>query len=133
MKGLDTNILVRYFVQDDSVQGEKATQFIEKTVAEGENCFINNIVLCELVWVLESAYDYSKEEIADLMEKLLRTSMFNFESKDSAWWSLREYKNSLADFSDCLISRQNKTHGCQETVSFDKGVKGVMFSQRCTT
>ena len=79
MKGLDTNILVRYFVQDDPVQGEKATQFIEKTVAEGETCFINNIVLCELVWVLESAYDYSKEEIADLIEKILRTSMFNFE------------------------------------------------------
>lgn len=125
MKGLDTNILVRYFVQDDPVQGEKATQFIEKTVAEGETCFINNIVLCELVWVLESAYEYSKEEIADLLEKLLRTSMFNFESKDAAWWSLREYKKSKADFSDCLISRQNKTHGCGETVSFDKGVKGV--------
>lgn len=125
MKGLDTNILVRYFVQDDPLQGEKATQFIEKAVAEGEICFINNIVLCELVWVLESAYGYSKEEIADLMEKILRTSMFNFESKDAAWWSLREYKKSKADFSDCLISRQNKNYGCSKTVSFDKGVKRV--------
>lgn len=125
MKGLDTNILVRYFVQDDPAQGEKVTQFIEKTVAEGETCFINNIVLCELVWVLESAYGYSKAEIAELLEKVLKTSIFNFENKDAVWWSLREYKKSKADFSDCLISRQNKTHGCGETVSFDKGVKGV--------
>lgn len=125
MKGLDTNILLRYLVQDDPVQGEKATQFIEKAVAEGETFFINNIVLCEIVWVLKSAYGYSKEEIADLLEKLLKTSVFNFESKDAAWWSLREYKKSKADFSDCLISRQNKNQGCDETVSFDKGVKGI--------
>lgn len=125
MKGLDTNILVRYFVQDDPEQGEKVTQFIEKTVAEGETCFINNVVLCELVWVLESAYGYSKAEITDLLEKVLKTSLFNFENKDTVWWSLREYKKSKADFSDCLISRQNKTYGCGETVSFDKGVKGV--------
>ncbi len=71
MKGLDTNILVRYFVQDDQAQTEKATQFIEKTVTEGEN--FNNIVLYELVWVLESAYGYSKAEIADLLEKVLKT------------------------------------------------------------
>jgi predicted nucleic-acid-binding protein len=125
VKGLDTNILVRYIVQDDPPQGEQVTQFIEKTVADGETCFINNIVLCELVWVLESVYRYSKEEIADVLEKLLRTSMFHFESKDAAWWSLREYKKSKADFSDCFISRQNKTYGCVETVSFDKKVKEV--------
>ncbi|MBD2778345.1 PIN domain-containing protein [Iningainema tapete] len=126
MKGLDTNILVRYIVQDDPVQGEKVSQFIEQTVAEGENnCFINNIVLCEFVWVLESAYSYTKEEIADALEKILRTSMFDFESKDAAWWSLREYRKSKADFSDCLIARVNKTKGCQQTVSFDKGVRGV--------
>ena len=85
MLGLDTNIIIRYFIQDDPVQGEKAAQFVEKTVGEGETCFINNIVLYELVWVLESAYRYTKEEIADLLEKLLKTSMFNFESKDAAW------------------------------------------------
>lgn len=125
MKGLDTNILVRYIVQDDPVQGEKVAQFIEKTVAEDETCFINNIVLCELVWVLESAYGYRKEEIADVLEKLLRTNIFHFESKDAAWWSLREYQKSKADFSDCLISRLNKNHGYMETISFDKGVREV--------
>lgn len=125
MKGLDTNILVRYVVQDEPVQGEKVAQFIEEAVASGETFFINNVVLCELVWVLKSAYDYSKEEIADLLEKLLQISVFDFESKDEAWWALRAYRKSKVDFSDCLISRHNQSHGCSQTVSFDKGVKGI--------
>jgi len=125
MKGIDTNVLVRYLVQDDPTQSEKASQFIEKMVADGEDCLINNIVLCELIWVLESAYDYKKEQIAIVIESLLSRSMFEFENRDAISWSLHQYRTSKADFSDCLIARKNQEQGCVETVSFDKGVKKV--------
>jgi predicted nucleic-acid-binding protein len=55
MIGFDTNVLARYLVRDDPG-------------------LINRIVLCELVWVLESAYGYSKDTIVAVLEKLLRTS-----------------------------------------------------------
>ena len=76
--------LVRYLVRDDKKQAEKAGAYIRKVVAGGECCFINNIVLCELVWVLESAYEYDKAAIADVLERILATKQFELERKDIA-------------------------------------------------
>lgn len=67
MKGIDTNVLVRYLVKDDKEQAKIASAYIhiQKIVAAGELCFINMIVLCELVWVVESAYGFQRKEIAE--------------------------------------------------------------------
>lgn len=125
MKGLDTNVMVRYLVQDDSVQGERASRFIQKTVTAGESLFLNDIVLCELVWVLESAYGYSKRDIIGALEKILSTSQFEIEDKNAAWSALDDYKNSQADYSDCLIGRKNILSDCDRTATFDRSLRGL--------
>ena len=63
MIGLDTNVLVRYLVQDDVKQAALATQLIETTLDDDEPGWIASIVLCELVWVLEGPYDYARTMI----------------------------------------------------------------------
>jgi predicted nucleic-acid-binding protein len=68
MIGLDTNVLARYLVRDDPG-------------------FINRIVLCELVWVLESAYGYSKDTIVAVLEKLLRTSQLKISNCSNPHYS----------------------------------------------
>jgi predicted nucleic-acid-binding protein len=123
MKALDTNVLVRFVTQDDRQQSERANRYIEKAVANGESCFINLIVLCEMIWVLESAYRYPKAAILDLLERVLSTSQFEIENKEVAWAALEDFKNSRADFSDCLVGRLNQRLGCDETASFDSAVK----------
>lgn len=55
MIGIDTNVLVRHLVQDDPAQSRAASQVITERCTRDEPGFINRIVLCELVWVLESA------------------------------------------------------------------------------
>ena len=80
MIGLDTNVLVRHLVQDDPAQSHAATQVITKRCTRDEPGFINRIVLCELVWVLESAYGYSKDTIVVVLDKILRTSQLKIES-----------------------------------------------------
>ncbi|MEE9117055.1 MAG: PIN domain-containing protein [Calditrichia bacterium] len=52
MIGVDTNVLVRYIVQDDIEQSKDATRFIEKRISSSNPGFINQIVMCEVVWVL---------------------------------------------------------------------------------
>ena len=64
MIGLDTNILVRYLVEDDAKQASKAAHLIETRCTEDSPGFINRVVLCELVWVLESAYGYPLATVA---------------------------------------------------------------------
>jgi predicted nucleic-acid-binding protein len=119
VKGLDTNVLVRYLVKDDSAQSNKASRFISRECSRESPCLINRIVLCELVWVLESAYGYPKETIAAVLEQILRTSQFQIEDLQAAWIALREYRKGRADFADCLLGVVNRRQGCEHTATFD--------------
>lgn len=125
MNGLDTNVLVRYLVQDDLEQWRLADEYIKRVKANGETCFLNNIVLCELVWVLKTAYKLSRNEIIDVLEKILKADAFDFENREAAWWSVQQMKHGKADFSDYLINKINQQAGCHETVTFDAKLQGV--------
>src|SRR3990172_6248268 len=120
MKGVDTNVLIVYLVADDETQAAKAKRYIKSTTI-----YVNCIVLCEIVWVLESAYGYDKEEIVSLLERLLSTHEIEVEDADIAQAALHDYRRSGAGFTDCLIGQRNATHGCVETGSFDKRAKGA--------
>jgi predicted nucleic-acid-binding protein len=121
----DTNVIVRYLVQDDPAQGRKAATFIESVAASGEQILLANIVLCETVWVLDSAYGFDKTEIAHAMDKILQTASFAFEDKDLLRTALEDYRNSKADFADCLIGRSHQALECDTTVTFDVSLKGL--------
>lgn len=125
MKGLDTNILVRYLVQDDRKQAERASAYIRKVTAGGESCFINLVVLCELVWVLESAYAHNKNEIADVLEKILITKQFEIEAKDLVRQAVHDYRRGRGELADYLIGQINQAQGCDVTASFDRALKNA--------
>ncbi len=120
MIGIDTNVLVRYLVQDDLLQSQLASNFIELQCSEETPAFISGIVLCELVWVLESAYDYPKKIIADVLEKILKTRQFHLQHPEILWQALREYKNKSVDFADSYIAHLSLANECSHTVTFDK-------------
>lgn len=123
MIGLDTNILVRLLVKDDQRQGEAATAYIRNAVAEEDTCFINLIVLCELIWVLESAYGYGKSDISNALDKMLATRQFEIEAKDLARHAIQDYRHGKGDIEDYLIGRVNQSHGCNRTATFDRSLK----------
>jgi predicted nucleic-acid-binding protein len=119
MRGIDTNVLVRFMVQDDAEQAAKAAQFIATGCSVEEPCLVNRIVICELVRVLESAYGYPRDQVADVLERILRTAQLKIEDSDEAWTALSEYRRS-ADFSDALIAIGNLRSGCEYTATFDR-------------
>lgn len=123
MRGLDTNVLVRYLVRDDRQQAEKASAAIQKAAAGGRRCYINHLVFCELVWVLESAYDYPKKEIAGVLDKILVTKQFDVDSKDLVNQAVHDYRNGKGDLADYLIGRVNTGKGCETTLTFDRLLK----------
>ena len=123
MKGLDTNVLVRYIVRDDKKQAERASAYIRKATEPGKICFINCVVFCELVWVLESAYEYSKNEITLVLEKILMIKQFEIETKDIVRQAVQDYLNGKGDIADYLIGRINHVRGCEITATFDRNLK----------
>ena len=86
---------------------------------------MNTAVLCELVWVLGTAYDYSREEIAATLDQMFATAQFDIERLDDARRALNDFCATKADFSDALIGRINRSVGAEHTVTFDRDLKGV--------
>jgi predicted nucleic-acid-binding protein len=124
MIGIDTNILIRYITQDDEIQSELATKFIEKNCTGSKPGYINQIVICEIIWVLRRAYGYDKKIVIQVVEKLLRSSEIVVENSPNIWKALNEYENGNADFSDYLIALSNNNAGCDFTITFDKKASG---------
>ena len=123
MKGLYTNVLVRYLVRDDIRQAAAADREIRACAAAGEKMVLQPVVLCELIWVLESAYGYPKQELIPVLERILRTSQFEIVQRDVVWRALAEYRTHKGDFSDYLISEANHEAGATETLTFDRAHK----------
>jgi len=118
--GLDTNVLVRYIVQDDKQQAQLATDLIEKQCSLENQAFINEITLCEFVWVLKRAYRYDKTVILSILKQLLNSDDVYISSHPQAWEAYYDYEIGSADFSDYFIAQINKKFGCLFTYSFDK-------------
>jgi len=118
--GLDTNVVVRYLVQDDKTQSAIATQFIEKSLTSEEPGYINQITLCEIVWVLQRSYGVTKPQLQAIIEGLITTKQFLVENVEAAWKALRAFNNNNADFCDALIAQVSIFSGCIHTVTFDK-------------
>jgi predicted nucleic-acid-binding protein len=125
MTGLDTNVLVRYIVQDDPRQSAKAADFIESAARKDEDLFVGPIVLCELIWVLDGAYGFSRTEIGDVVQQMLETDHLEIEPRDLAWQALADYRSTNVDFADSLLGRMNQSAGCKTTVTFDRARKAL--------
>ncbi len=120
MIALDTNVLVRYLAQDDRGQARRATRLIEGSLTADEPGWVPVVALAELVWVMESCYDATRADVAQLLERLLRVKQLRFQHVDAAWQALRLFRAGKADFADCLIQRLSMEAGCSSIVTFDQ-------------
>jgi predicted nucleic-acid-binding protein len=75
MIALDTNVLVRYIVQDDREQAHQASALIE-ALSSDKKAFISCIVLCEVNWVLRTAYKTPKEQCVVVLKHILYLCQF---------------------------------------------------------
>jgi predicted nucleic-acid-binding protein len=119
MLGLDTNVLIRYLTQDDRRQYEKARRLIQREAGKGEPVLVSLLVLLEIEWVLRSRYGLSKAEILAAFSALLEAADLAFEDETSVEYALYSWKDSIADFADCLIEARNRRLGCRATATFD--------------
>lgn len=119
MIGIDTNILVRHITQDDELQSEMASKLIESYANKNDSLFINNIVFCELIWVLERGYKYSRKEVLDVMKVILTSIEFCFEDHRTLWMCIIDAEKTSADFSDILIGKLNELNDCSMSYTFD--------------
>lgn len=119
MIGLDTNVLVRYITQDDNKQAALANSLIE-SLNDLSPGYVTLVTVVELSWVLESAYNFTRQQFAEVMQTLITVDTIRIDRAAVVASAVRIYLASKADFSDCLIERLSANAGCERTMTFDK-------------
>lgn len=117
MISLDTNVIVRIFVDDPQCpeQNSKARQI----VSEYETVYVTQIVQVETVWVLSRAYGFFRADIERALESMLNNSAFRLENETIFAAALQLYSSSNIDFADALIL-QNSVQQNLKLLSFDR-------------
>jgi predicted nucleic-acid-binding protein len=118
MIGLDTNVLVRYIMQDDVRQAAKATKLIE-SLSEDRPGFIGLVGIVELYWVLTSCYGLSNIQFTAALNILLRAQQIVIDRSEQVARALNTFASGKVDFADCLIERTAVSAGCENVMTFD--------------
>jgi predicted nucleic-acid-binding protein len=119
MIGLDTNVIVRYLAQDDPKQSGAATRLIESLSAEKPG-LVTSVVLAKTTWVMDESYSATREEIAEIVQRLLQTGALMVQDAEQAWQALARYRTGTADFADYLIERTCAALGSEATYTFNR-------------
>lgn len=119
MIGLDTNVLVRFFSQDDEVQSPIADAVIGSLTPE-EPGWVGLATVLELVWVMSSTKRAGRIAVSATLDRLLLLDTVIVEQAGAVAAAVRQFRSSRADFADCLIAASASAAGCAKTVTFDR-------------
>lgn len=120
MAGLDTNVLVRWLVDDDAAQSACVATRLRRAIADGERLFVPVTVMLELEWVLRSRYGFGRTDILATLNALLETRELVFESEDAVERALHACRLGRADFADALHASLCAVAGHAPLLSFDR-------------
>ena len=129
MAALDTNVLVRYIVQDDAEQLAAAKRLVVRCVGEGRTLFVPVTVMLELEWVLRSRFEFGKNDVLLTLSSLFSAAELTFESERALEVALQLFRLGSADFADCLHVALAAQASEQPLWTFDKAAAKVSGAQ----
>ena len=120
MKALDTNVLVRFLVKDDEQQAKAVYRLFKQAESEAEVFFVPTLVVLEAVWVLDSVYEITRQEILDAIDELLLMPVLEFDAQPAIRRFILSARENKTDLSALLIAHYVKYLGCNSVITFDK-------------
>jgi predicted nucleic-acid-binding protein len=118
MIGLDTNVLIRYFTQDDPVQSPAASEVIE-SLTELDRGFVSIVALVETSWVLTRAYQVDDPTLVAIITNLLGADEITVERPEAVRAAVTKLESG-AQFADAVITELCREAGCDTTLTFDR-------------
>jgi predicted nucleic-acid-binding protein len=119
MSSATGTVLVRYIMQNDAQQAALANKLIEG-LTEASPGYISLVAIVEMVWVLESAYDLTRQQVTAALRNLLAVNVLKVDRVAVVASALRTYAEGTADVAGCLIERSSARAGCRCTMTFDR-------------
>jgi predicted nucleic-acid-binding protein len=117
--GLDTNVLIRHFMQDDPLR-VASTAEVMSGLSPTEPGWIGLATLSEMVWVLSKVYRLRKQSVLYVLQNLIANRGIVFDRADAVLSAVHLYRAGNAEFQDCLIYASAKSAGCERVVTFDE-------------
>jgi predicted nucleic-acid-binding protein len=130
VRALDTNVIVRFLLNDDKAQGRRARRLLQDAETFGDRLVITAPVVLETIWVLSAVYDFTRDETLRALELLLQMPVLEFNDYDSMQQLVRLGRSTRADLSDLLIGLASRARGCEVTVTFEKGLADTGLFER---
>jgi len=118
--GLDTNIVLRYLLQDDPAQSRRANPIVDGLLSEENPGFLNLVTILELVWVLRSLLQQTPRQVAHRLEGLLAADTLVIQNEQQVFEATVALRRGTAEFEVALIGALNAWAGCSHTFTFDK-------------
>jgi predicted nucleic-acid-binding protein len=117
MISVDTNVLIRVLVDDPTNAAQ--VECARRAVSQYQTLYISQIVQVETVWVLKSAYGFTKPDILQVLEHWWSNQAFQLENTELFEQALAVYRETAIDFSDALILINSRQHHLS-LLTFDK-------------
>lgn len=119
MMGVDTNVLVRFLIDEDKVQNQKARAFMLARRPD-DPAFVSGVALVETIWILHRKLGYPMPQILAVLRDLLASDAIVVEFTEELDALLREDQGAKTGIADHVIAWTGARAGCRATVTFDR-------------
>lgn len=116
--GIDTNILLRIFTEDNNEQLKEIQDYIDEN--KEDTFVITPIILCEFIWTLRSVYKYSKQELISALKTIISNKLFYILQYKQVHFAIALYQDNNIDFSDAFAGYIYQHAKCPVSITFDK-------------
>lgn len=113
-------MLVRWILDDDRRQAARVQRLFEEVREQRSPLFVPSTVMLELEWVFRSRYELDKSTVLGAFNALLETQELEFQDEPALERALSLYRQSSADFADCLQAGQCGSAGRVPMITFDE-------------
>ena len=123
MIGIDTNILLRLWLNDDPAQNRRIDALLAEHGGTRGSLLVTDVVLVESIWTLKSAFDQDKDAQLIAVRSLLDETAFAFEDRETVARAVTLFEAGSCGFADCLVVAKHARQGCDFTATFDRGMR----------
>lgn len=124
---VDTNILLRFLLNDVPKQTEEAKLKFEQAKAGRIKLVVPQIVIFEIIFALTKIYRFEKNKVIDIVRVLINSDYLEVESRETLHAALDLFRLSKISFVDCFIVSYAKSRNA-EVLTFDKDLNKLSKS-----
>jgi predicted nucleic-acid-binding protein len=120
MKLIDANTILRWLLNDDHRKSGAFERILQNAMHRKDELFVADVTIAEIIWVLESHYELSKNLIVQSMRSLLSCQEVLFENRERLFDAVTIYENHSVDYIDAYLAALGKTMNVHAILSYDR-------------